>query len=120
MKNVLEVISLSTHKDIPSFKVQIPEDSDGAAVEEVKVVQMYYVVPVRFPAKRRDAAKHFLDALLIGESNISQRDIRRWLSTDGLCTGNKGWSSSCWKARDNSGSWDEGLFVVDHRKKGKN
>jgi len=38
VKKVLEVISLSTYKDISSLKVQITEDRDGAAVEEVEVV----------------------------------------------------------------------------------
>ena len=38
VKEILEVISLSTYKDMPSLKVQITKDRDGAAVEEVEVV----------------------------------------------------------------------------------
>ncbi len=77
------------------------------------------MVSVRFPTNRGNARKRLFDALLIGESNISQRDIRSQLSTNGFCASNKGWLSSCWKAQDDSRSWDSGLFVVDRREEWK-
>jgi len=77
------------------------------------------VVSVRFPAKRGNASEHLFDALLIGEPNISQRDITGRLSADSFCASNKGRSSSCWEARDDSRGWDEGLFVVDRHEERK-
>jgi len=38
VKNVLEVKSLLMYKDMSSLKVQITEDRNGAAVEEVEMV----------------------------------------------------------------------------------
>ncbi len=75
MKDVFKVISLSMYKDTSSLKVQIPEGRNHAAIEEVKMVQKDHMVSVRFPAKRRDASKHLFNALLIGESDVSQGDI---------------------------------------------
>jgi len=74
-KNILEVISLSSNKDTSSFKVQIPKSRNHVAIEKVKMVQKDHMVPVRFPTKRRNAGKHFFNALLEGELNITQGDI---------------------------------------------
>ena len=70
-KNVFKVIRLLTYKDISSFKVQISEDRNCVAIEEVKMVQKDHVVSVRFPAKRRDVGKCLFNALLKGETNVA-------------------------------------------------
>ncbi len=75
-KNVFEVVSLLTHKETSSLKVQIPKGRNCVAVEEVEMVQKDHVVSVRFPAKRRDVGKCLFDALLKGELDVSQGDIR--------------------------------------------
>jgi len=70
-KEILEVISLPTYKNMSSLKVQVTEDRDGAAIEEVKMVQKDHMVSVRFPAKRRDVGKHLFNALLKGKTNVA-------------------------------------------------